>query len=75
MHIHCSDCGTFCYSDDVAVWEGYMPKVMLDMEMPKSCSECRLPANMECYLAEWAIHRGFDSERRHPECPLQEVKE
>ena len=49
--------------------------IQIDMEMPKSCSECRLPANMECYLAEWAIHRGFDSERRHPDCPLQEVKE
>ena len=52
-----------------------MTKVMLEMEMPKSCSECKLPSSMECYLAEGAILRGFANKSRHEQCPLQAVEE
>lgn len=45
------------------------------MEMPKSCLDCKLPSNMECYLKDGAILRGFANKSRHEQCPLQEVKE
>lgn len=52
-----------------------MPKVMLEMEMPKSCSVCRLPRDMECYFRYEAWRSGYFNENRHENCPLQEVKE
>ena len=49
--------------------------VKIDMEMPKSCLDCKLPSNMECYLKGGAILRGFAHESRHEQCPLKKVKE
>lgn len=49
--------------------------VKIDMEMPKSCLECHLPVSIECYLKTNAILYGFANEKRHEQCPLQEVKE
>ena len=49
--------------------------VKIDMEMPKSCRECRLPGNMECFLRYEAWLSGYYNENRHEQCPLQEVKE
>ena len=56
-----------------------MPKVMIDMEMPKSCSECKfclfqVDLNMYC-SALCASFPGTDDSIRIQECPLQEVKE
>lgn len=52
-----------------------MAVIIENMEMPKGCAECKLPSNMECYLAEGAILRGFANKSRHEQCPLREVKE
>lgn len=63
-----------------------MPKVMIDMEMPKSCLECRFvrehkglglygnycPATGEYEFIPWNI---IKKELRAEFCPLQEVKE
>lgn len=55
-----------------------MPKVMLEMEMPKSCAEC-FSYNVNlifsfCKLSKRDI-RGDEYKTRPSWCPLQEVKE
>lgn len=56
-----------------------MPKVMLEMEMPKSCSECRFciyinsGTSLHCKVKQKEIPLKMDA--RSTECPLQEVKE
>lgn len=63
-----------------------MPKVMIEMEMPKSCSDCIFPhSEAHYYQTVWAktfhlcpfVDEYVDGcmQRRHPDCPLQEVKE
>lgn len=49
--------------------------VKIDMDMPKSCSECKFPSNMECFLRYEAWISGYFNENRHERCPLREVKE
>ena len=49
--------------------------IQLDIPMPKSCSECKLPREMECYLRYEAWLSGYFNENCHEQCPLQEVKE
>lgn len=56
-----------------------MPKVMLEMEMPKSCAECKFclyqnDLNMYCSVLR-VCFPGIDDSIRMRECPLQEVKE
>jgi hypothetical protein len=56
-----------------------MSKVMLEMEMPRSCSECKfclfqVDLNMYCSALR-ASFPGTDDSIRMRECPLQEVKE
>lgn len=55
-----------------------MPKVMIEMEMPKSCGECRFyfDDNREGvnYCALTAEETYYHAERPSL-CPLQEVKE
>ncbi len=52
-----------------------MSVIIKNMEMPSCCMECKLPINMECFLKDGAILRGFANESRHELCPLKEVKE
>ena len=52
--------------------------VKIDMEMPKSCSECRLfcgdiSTGNYCKITLKEI--DYYGITRHPKCPLQEVKE
>lgn len=56
-----------------------MPKIMIEMEMPKSCAECKFclfqfDLNMYCSALRECFH-GTDNSIRMKECPLQEVKE
>lgn len=59
-----------------------MPKVMIEMEMPKSCIKCpyiTLKGNKHHFHYICAI-KPLDfcdlyTNMRHPQCPLQEVKE
>lgn len=60
--------------------------VKIDMEMPKSCSDCIFP-HIEAHYHKtvWAktfhlcpfVEEYVDEcmQKRHPKCPLQEVKE
>lgn len=59
-----------------------MEKVLIEMEMPKSCCKCKFHIAVtelywECILTKkvvnpyvWETKKG-----RHPKCPLQEAKE
>jgi hypothetical protein len=58
--------------------------VKINMEMPKSCFECRMLRvnnalnEWRCYAALPSIRFSFlecPTEKRHNRCPLQEVKE
>ena len=53
-----------------------MPKVQIEMEMPKSCKECPLQigSNMDemCVILHCATWENYNS--RHRNCPLKEVK-
>ena len=51
-----------------------MPKVMLEMKMPKSCLDCHLGPYMDCALKTNAIFYGFANTKRHDNCPLKECK-
>lgn len=51
-----------------------MPVQIEEMEMPKNCLGCRLGDYLSCGLKENAIIYGFANEKRHPNCPLKEVK-
>lgn len=53
--------------------------VKINMEMPKSCAECRfclfqIDLNMYCSALRKCFH-GTDDSIRMKECPLQEAKE
>ena len=58
-----------------------MPKVMINMEMPKSCYYCDFLVHMRDFDAtnEYPycpyLANEVDISKRPPECPLQEVKE
>lgn len=59
-----------------------MSKVMIEMEMPKSCAKCRF-LYVECGVnlckikpIKGGLSRFLNSnDRRYHTCPLQEVKE
>ena len=52
--------------------------VKIDMDMPKSCSECRfLYDGYACMASEEILCHLTDNEfnrKRHPKCPLKEIK-
>ena len=56
-----------------------MPKVMIEMEMPKECWGCRFQGHgtrcwtIWCDVLEKIIE--YETGKRNPDCPLQEVKE
>lgn len=60
-----------------------MPKVMIDMEMPKNCNECIFlvigpyPHYMKyCSVTRCILNRLVHyAGKRHCGCPLQEIKE
>lgn len=53
-----------------------MSKVMIEMEMPKSCRGCKILNHGFCAVAYRHITtEEFDSDNRASWCPLQEVKE
>ena len=59
-----------------------MPKVMIEMEMPKKCEDCDFLTTMrdcddELYEYPYCpyLANEVDTSKRPPECPLQEVKE
>lgn len=53
-----------------------MSKVMINMEMPKSCRGCKILNRGFCAVAYRHITtEEFDSDNRSSWCPLQEVKE
>ena len=55
--------------------------VKIDMNMPKNCDECKFKKivgewQWDCYLTGKIINCFIrDKYRRHPKCPLYEVKE
>lgn len=55
-----------------------MPKVMIEMEMPKSCQECDF-LNVTARYITCVANKGqriyFRSNKKDNLCPLQEVKE
>lgn len=52
-----------------------MPKVMIEMEMPKSCGNCLIKGLEDiCPLVDFEYVGGY-AVTRHEKCPLQEVKE
>lgn len=63
-----------------------MPKVMIEMEMPKSCRECMFHTSyatsrsaksvswVECKFLPLEKMRFVD-DKRYRKCPLEEVKE
>lgn len=61
-----------------------MPKVMIEMEMPKSCIDCRFcrwadwKSMWACYAMEpvkCMSSKNYEAEKKMRGCPLQEVKE
>lgn len=56
-----------------------MSKVMIEMEMPKSCVKCPLLVVVSnaaiCPIISSCITDKRLGEQKHPACPLQEVKE
>lgn len=58
-----------------------MPKVMLEMEMPRSCDECRFGIVDDSKQSAWcsAMQKLVTGAKfvnsRLEDCPLQEVKE
>lgn len=58
-----------------------MPKVMIEMEMPKSCYHCPIEFGdiaSGCHRCAITMENNSnyrDGEQRHPKCPLKEVKE
>ena len=56
-----------------------MSKVMIEMEMPKECWGCRFQGHgtrcwtIWCDVLEKIIE--YETGKRNPDCPLQEVKE
>jgi len=56
-----------------------MPKVQIEMKMPKSCLKCPFQQTMNCGCSYWCGISGFrtddnTNDKRHPKCPLKEVK-
>jgi len=49
-----------------------MPKVMIEMEMPNGCRECKLYDRESCILDDMLL---CEDNNRPRKCPLQEVKE
>lgn len=58
-----------------------MPKVMIDMEMPKSCDDYKFLVYMRDFDATYEypycpyLKDKVDTSKKHTKCPLQEVKE
>ena len=56
-----------------------MPKVMLDMEMPRSCAECQFAMQTDAkrfgYLCKLTFTGVFTKETKPSWCPLKPVKE
>ena len=54
-----------------------MPKVMIEMEMPKSCHQCRFMLNFGFCAAkkDWILGGTMMNQEVSLDCPLQEVKE
>ena len=62
--------------------------IQIDMEMPKSCSECKFKkwlwhcgwTDYNCFITGRTVNTYCKNSKspknkRHPQCPLQEVKE
>ena len=58
-----------------------MSKVMIDMEMPKSCKQCPLAVWIDdesyrmCTQTKEIVDFAIVYDKRHSKCPLREVKE
>lgn len=50
-----------------------MTMIQIDMPMPKSCYECRFEFYGACNAGKMLV--GRNTEARHANCPLREVKE
>ena len=48
--------------------------VIRDMEMPKSCANCKLTYADICPLLNRSIHKEVINEYKHKDCPLIEIR-
>ena len=56
-----------------------MAILIKDMKIPKTCIECRMvkygTLSCACYLIDKVMEYEYANKKRHPDCPLIEVKE